>query len=250
MSDYSRRKLITTGLSVAAGAGAAAAAAHGGLIPPDSGGIYGPGETLTYAAQRLLTGASLAREFPREKISKAPFANGRLPADKVFQEQQAKGFVDWRLSIDGMVARPISLSVEELKKLPSRRQITLLACEEGWSYIAEWTGLPLSHALELAGADLKAKYVVYSTPKLQRPRYDSVDMAEALHPQTFVTYGMNGDALPLGHGAPLRMRVPRQLGYKSLKYLASIMVTDDLSKFGKGRGSSSADRSYSWYAGI
>ncbi len=250
MSDYSRRKLITTGVAVTAGAGVAAAAGQHGWIAPDSSGILGPGEALTYAAQRLLTGASLAREFPREKISTAPYANGKPPADALFRGYQEKGFVDWRLSIDGMVARPSSLSIDELKKMPSRSQITHLACEEGWSYIAEWIGVPLAHVLEHVGADLKAKYVVYSSPKIQRGRYDSIDMQEALHPQTFVAHGMNGGELPVPHGGPLRMRVPKHLGYKSIKYLATITVTDDLSKFGKGRGSSAADASYSWYAGI
>ncbi|MBM3752869.1 MAG: oxidoreductase [Acidobacteria bacterium] len=250
MSDQSRRKLITTGVAVAAGAGVAAAASQYGLIPPDSGGFYGPGETLTYAAQRILRGQSPAREFPREKISKAPFANGKPPADKLFLSHQANGFVDWRLSIDGMVSRPLSLSIEELKKMPSRSQITHLACEEGWSYIAEWIGVPLAHVLELAGADLKAKYVVYSSPKIQRGRYDSMDMAEALHQQTVVAHGMNGGELPIGHGGPLRMRVPRHLGYKSVKYLATITLTDSVAGIGKGKGSSAADAGYSWYAGI
>jgi DMSO/TMAO reductase YedYZ molybdopterin-dependent catalytic subunit len=240
MSEYSRRGLILSGAGIAGGT----------LIPPDSGGIYGPGETLTYAAQRLLTGTSLAREFPREKISKAPFANGKPPADKMFLEHQAKGFADWRLSIEGMVARPVSLSIDEVKKMPARSQITHLACEEGWSYIAEWIGVPLAHVLEHVGADLKAKYVVYSSPKIQRGRYDSIDMAEALHPQTFVAHGMNGGELPVAHGGPLRMRVPKHLGYKSIKFLATITVTDDLSKFGRGKGSSAADAGYSWYAGI
>jgi len=250
MSDITRRKLIATGGGFVVGFGGAEAARRQGLVPPDSGGIYGPGETMTYAAQRVLTGQSLAREFPREKISKAPFANGKPPSDEMFLAHQAKGFVDWRLSIDGMVSRPVSLSIEDVKKMPSRSQITHLACEEGWSYIAEWIGVPLAHVLETVGADLKAKYVVYSTPKLQRVRYDSIDMAEALHPQTFVAHGMNGGELPVGHGGPLRMRVPRHLGYKNMKYIANITVTDDLSKFGKGRGSSSADGKYSWYAGI
>jgi len=246
----SRRNLITSGVAVAAGASVAGAASQFGLIPPDCGGIFGPGETLTYAAHRLLTGDSLAREFPREKISPRPFAKGDPPSVELFRSHQANGFSDWKLSVEGMVSRPVSLSIADLKKLPERRQITLFACEEGWSYIAEWIGVALADVLEMAGADLKAKYVVYATPKIQRPRYDSVDMAEALHRQTLITYGMNAGELPIGHGGPLRMRLPRQLGYKNLKYLTAITVTDELSKYGTGRGSSSADGKYSWYAGI
>ncbi len=144
MSNLSRRKWITTGLAATAGASGLAIAARladcYGLIPPDHGGIYGAGETLTYAAQRLLTRRSLAREFPRDQISKAPVANGKPPQDEAFKRLQAAGFADWRLAVDGMVARPASFSLAELKSYPSRSQITHLACEEGWSFIAEWTG--------------------------------------------------------------------------------------------------------------
>ena len=118
-----------------------------GLIPPDHGGIYGLGETLTYASQRLLTRHSLAREFSRSQISKPPFANEIPPLNEAFKRLQAGGFADWRLSVDGMVARPASFSLAELKAYPSHSQITMLQCEEGWSYIAEWIGVPLSHVL-------------------------------------------------------------------------------------------------------
>jgi DMSO/TMAO reductase YedYZ molybdopterin-dependent catalytic subunit len=252
MSNLSRRKLITTGLAATAGASGLAVAtglAHRyGLIPPDHGGIYGLGETLTYSAQRLLTRHSLAREFPRSLISKTPFPNGKPPQDEAFQRLQAGAFADWRLAIDGMVARPASFSLAELKSYPSRSQITHLACEEGWSFIAEWAGVPLIQVLTAVGILPEAKYVVYSS--IQRGWWDSVDMADALHPQTLVTYGMNGGDLPVGHGGPLRLRVPRQLGYKSLKYITRLTVTDSLKGFGQGLGSAAPEAGYSWYAGI
>ena len=147
MSKISRRKFVTTGLVATAGASglvAAAGLAHRyGLIPPDSGGIFGPGETLTYAAQRLLTRNSLAREFPRSMISKPPFANEVEPLGDAFKNHEAAGFTDWRISVDGMVARPGSLSLSDLRSFPVRSQITEVVCEEGWSYIAEWIGTPL-----------------------------------------------------------------------------------------------------------
>jgi DMSO/TMAO reductase YedYZ molybdopterin-dependent catalytic subunit len=138
MSNVSRRKLITTGLAATAGA-SGLAVAHSlakryGLIPPDHGGIYGLGETLTYASQRLLTRHSLAREFPRSQISKAPFANGKPPKDEAFRRLQEGAFAGWRLTVDGMVARPASFTVADLKSYPSRSQITHLPCEEGWSF--------------------------------------------------------------------------------------------------------------------
>jgi DMSO/TMAO reductase YedYZ molybdopterin-dependent catalytic subunit len=252
MSNLSRRKLITTGLAATAGASGLAVAARlarqYGLVPPDCGGIYGAGETLTYASQRLLTRHSLAREFPRGLISKTPFANGEPPRDEAFKRHQAGGFADWRLAVDGMVARPASFSIGELKNFPSRSQITHLACEEGWSFIAEWIGVPLSHILNVTEALPQAKYVVYFS--IDREWWESIDMADALHPQTLVTYGMNGRELPLGHGGPLRLRVPRQLGYKSVKYITRLTVTDSLKGFGKGLGSASPEAGYAWYAGI
>lgn len=250
MSNLSRRKLITAGLATAAGASGLAAAAglarRYGLIPPDHGGIYGLGETLTYASHRILARHSLAREFARSEISKTPFANGRPPENDAYWLSEEGAFADWRLAVDGMVARPASFSLAELKSYPSRSQITHLACEEGWSFIAEWTGVPLSHLLDLAGTLPQARYVVYHS--IQHGWWDSIDMADAFHPQTLVTYGMNGRELPLSHGAPIRLRVPRQLGYKSVKYLTRLTVTDSLKGFGEGSGSSSP--AYAWYAGI
>jgi len=252
VSDLSRRKLITAGLAGAAGASGLAVAAglakRYGLIPPDHGGIYGAGETLTYAAHRLLTRHSLAREFPRSQISKNPFPNGEPPQDEDFKRLEKGRFADWRLTVDGMVARPASFSLAELKSYASRSQITHLACEEGWSFIAEWTGVPLSQVLDAVGILPQARYVVYFS--IQRDWWDSVDMADALHPQTLLTYGMNGAELPVGHGGPLRLRVPRQLGYKNVKYITRLTVTDDLKRFGRGLGSASPEGGYAWYAGI
>jgi len=252
MSRFSRRKLIATSIAATAGASGLAAAAslarRYGLIPPDAGSIYGPGETLTYAAQRILTQHSLAREFPRSEISKTPFANEVDPLGETFRRLQEGAFTGWRLTVDGMVARPVSFSLPELKRFPRRSQITHLACEEGWSYIAEWAGAPLSHVLDAVGTLPQARYVVYRS--IQSDWWESIDMADALHPQTLVTYAMNGDELPVEFGGPLRLRVPRQLGYKSVKYITRLTTTDSLKQFGKGLGSASPEGGYAWYAGI
>ncbi|MGH9539001.1 MAG: molybdopterin-dependent oxidoreductase [Terriglobales bacterium] len=252
MSNLSRRKLITTGLAAAAGVAGLGAAAHiahkYGLVPPDHGGIYGVGETLTYAAQRLLTRHSLAREFPRSQISKPSFPNEIDPPNEEFKRLQAGGFADWRLAIDGMVARPAAFSLDQLKSYPSHSQVTMLQCEEGWSYIAEWIGVPLSHVLEIVEVLPQARYVVYYS--IERGWWESIDMADALHPQTLLTYGMNGGDLPVGHGGPLRIRLPRQIGYKNVKFVTHMTVTDSLKGFGAGLGSASAEGGYAWYAGI
>jgi DMSO/TMAO reductase YedYZ molybdopterin-dependent catalytic subunit len=251
MSVLSRRKLITTGIVATACASGLVAAAklakRYGLIPPDSGGIYGPGETLTYAAQRLLTRHSLAREFSRSQMSAKPFANEVAPLGDEFERHKQGAFADWRLAVDGMVARPASFSLAELKSFPRRSHITMIQCEEGWSYIAEWAGVPLSHVLERVGALPQVRYVVYRS--FQPDWWESIDMADALHPQTLLTHGMNGGDLPIGFGGPLRLRVTRQLGYKSVKYITRLTLTDNLKKFGKGLGSASPEGGYAWFAG-
>ena len=252
MTDISRRKLMIGGLAATAGISALGVAARiaqkYGLVPPDHGGIYGLGETLTYASQRLLTRHSLAREFSRSQISNPPFANEMAPLSEGYKRLQAGGFADWRLTVDGMVARPASFSLHQLKSFPSRSQITHLACEEGWSYIAEWIGVPLSHVLDAVGVQPQARYVAYFS--IDPDWWDSVDMADALHPQTFLAYGMNGNELPVGNGGPLRMRIPRQLGYKSVKFITHLTVTDSMKGFGKGLGSMEPEGGYAWYAGI
>jgi DMSO/TMAO reductase YedYZ molybdopterin-dependent catalytic subunit len=250
--SLSRRKLITTTIAAAAGvAGLAAAdriARRYGLIPPDGGGIYGPGETLTYATQRLLTRHSLAREFPRSMISAKPFGNELAPPIDAFKKHQAAGFKDWTLSVGGMVEHPTTFSLADLRSLPVKSQITEVVCEEGWSYIAEWIGTPLTHVLDEVGVAPEARYVVYQS--IEKDWWESIDMADATHPQTLLTMGMNNGELPVQFGGPLRLRVPRQLGYKSVKFITHLTVTDSMKKFGKGLGSASPESGYAWYAGI
>ena len=164
------------------------------------------------------------------------------------RRHQATGFADWRLAVDGMVARPASLSLADLRRFPVRGQITEVVCEEGWSYIAEWIGTPLHEVLRACGILPQARYVVYFS--IEPDWWESIDMADALHPQTLLTMGMNDGDLPVGFGGPLRLRVPRQLGYKSVKFIARVTATDSLKGFGKGLGSASPEAGYAWYAGI
>jgi len=252
MNKISRRKFVTTGLAATAGVSGMAAAAglakRYGLLPPDSGGVFGPGETLTYAAQRLLTRHSLAREFPRTMISKVPFPNEMPPLSDDFKRFQAGAFADWRLTVDGMVARPVSLSMSDLRSFPQRSQITEVVCEEGWSYIAEWIGTPLIEVLNASGILPQARYIVYFS--MDPDWWDSLDMADAVHPQTLLTYAMNQGDLPVSFGGPIRMRVPRQLGYKNVKFINRLTITDSIKSFGKGLGSASPEGGYAWYAGI
>jgi DMSO/TMAO reductase YedYZ molybdopterin-dependent catalytic subunit len=247
-----RRALVMAGMTAAGASGVAAAgflADRYGLIPPDHDGLLGIGETLTYASQRLLTSRySLMREFKRSEISKSAPVNGPAPKDEAYQGLLADGFKSWRLKVEGLVARPASFSLEELKDLPTESHILLHACEEGWSFIAEWIGVRLSHVLDAVETRPEARYVAFipfanpSQSGVVRTLWDTIDMADALHPQTLLAYGMNGEPLPTDHGAPVRLRLGRHLGYKNTKYLSQIIVTDRRDYYRKGRGP--------WYGGI
>lgn len=247
----SRRALITTGLA-AAGASSLGIAAHlmrkFDLVPPDDRGIYGPSNTLTYAAQRLLMlHHPLAREFSPDQISKVAPVKGNPPSNEAYQQLLRGGFADWRLTVDGMVARPASLSLSDLKRLPWCKQVTLHACEAGWSYIAEWTGVRLSEVLSRAGVHPQARYIYVRSFDTV---WDTMDMFDAWHPQTLLAYGMNGQDLPAGHGAPVRLRVARQLGYKNVKFLSHLVLTDNAKQYGKGLGGKAPEGGWAWYAGI
>jgi DMSO/TMAO reductase YedYZ molybdopterin-dependent catalytic subunit len=211
--------------------------------------VFGPSKALTYASHRLLLAHQpLARELPREMITKNfPVYGTAKPDDPAYLQSLAVDFAGWALPVDGLVAKPDGVSLEFLKSMPSRTQITQQSCEEGWSAIAEWTGVQLSRVLEAVGASPEAKYVMFETVD---GWWESIDMADALHPQTLLAYGMNGGPLPVGHGAPLRLRVERQLGYKSLKFLSRMTVTDRVDNIRDGTGSGADSAGFSWYAGI
>lgn len=247
MQPLTRRRLILAGAAAVATPAAATLAARQGLIPPDAVGPFAPGNALNYAAHRVLTGDAPARQFRRDQITK-PFANGPAPDDPAYVAHRAAAFTDWRLEITGLVTRPVSLSVAGLAARPASSHITSLTCEEGWSYIAEWAGVPLAALLEDAGLSPEATHIVFHCH--QPDWWDSLDLAEALHPQTLIAHGMNGAALPPDHGGPLRLRVPRQLGYKNLKYLTRITATNNLKQFGQGLGSASPEAGYAWHAAI
>jgi len=218
----------------------------------------------TRATQRLLLAdGQLAREYKPSDISAHFKANGTLnPGGEDYDRHVAEGFVNWRLVIDGMVAHPLSLSVADLRRLPARSQITRHDCVEGWSAIGGWTGVPLALLLNAAGMRAGAKYVVFycadnlegepSKGGEQSPGqyYESIGLVDAMHPQTLIAYDMNGKPLDVPHGAPLRLRVERQLGYKMAKYVRHIQVVSDFHGISGGHGGYWEDRGYDWYAGI
>ena len=218
------------------------------------------GESWTMGAQRLLLGQQqpLAREFTEADISPRFRANGSIaPASDVYRRLVDGGFADWRLQVDGRVQRPQQLSMAQLKALPSRTQITRHDCVEGWSAIGKWQGVPLSRVLDMAGLAPGARYVVFHCADELEVNaahdgyyYESIDLLDAYHPQTLLAWGMNGSDLTVAHGAPLRLRVERQLGYKQAKYILRIEVVDSYARLGGGRGGFWEDRGYEWYGGI
>ncbi|WP_216839202.1 molybdopterin-dependent oxidoreductase [Caulobacter sp. S45] len=218
----------------------------------------------TLSSQRfLLGGGALAREFKPSDISRHFKANGTShPGGEDYARHLEEGFANWRLRVDGMVARPLSLSVDEIRRLPARTQITRHDCVEGWSAIGQWTGAPLGPILKAAGVAPGAKYAIfYCADNLegepakggqQSPGqyYESLALVDCFHPQTLIAYDMNGAPLGVPYGAPLRLRVERQLGYKHAKYVQRIRITDTLAGVSGGKGGYWEDRGYEWYAGI
>jgi DMSO/TMAO reductase YedYZ molybdopterin-dependent catalytic subunit len=220
--------------------------------------------SLTYKVHRLLIGADrLAREYSEADVSSAFRANGSTdPRDKEYLKLVDNHFADWRLKVHGLVEHELSLSLDELRALPSRTQITRHDCVEGWSCIGKWTGVPLAEILSRAGVRPEARLVVFhcadtlddggdssADPESIR-YYESIDMIDAAHPQTILAYDMNGKMLTVPHGAPLRLRLERQLGYKMAKYIMRIELVQDLADLHGGRGGYWEDRGYQWYAGI
>lgn len=241
----SRRALLAGG---AAALGGSLLSGCRGILPPSYGTLLGLGDTMTYAAHRLLLPRrALAPEFDRRDITPFPAINTVNPEHEAYQRFRAGGFADWRLPVTGLVDRPLSLGLDDLKAFTPRTQVTQHHCERGWTAIAEWTGAPLGSVLEAAGIRPEARYVVM---RCYDRLWDSYDLIDAFHPQTLLTYGMNGRDLPVPHGGPVRLRVERQLGYKNLKFLASLTVVDRLDTYDNGKGSLAAAFGYSWYAGI
>lgn len=213
------------------------------------------GEKATLSAQRLVTDRSaLAPEFSRADLSPDFRVNGtRSPGAADYQRHAADGFAQWRLAIDGMVAHSLSLSLAQLRAMPARTQITRHDCVEGWSAIGEWTGVPLALLLRHAGLSANARYVVFhcADDYAGTAYYESIDLVDALHPQTILAHTMNRQPLSVGHGAPLRLRVERQLGYKQAKYVMRIQAVASLDGIHGGGGGYWEDhRGYQWYAGI
>jgi DMSO/TMAO reductase YedYZ molybdopterin-dependent catalytic subunit len=213
------------------------------------------GEGLTMRAQRLISSrTAMAREFSAADMSPVFRSNGTgNPNTDLYNRLAAGQFAEWRLGVDGLVRRPLALSLAQLQSMPRRTQITRHDCVEGWSAIGKWTGVPLSLILDGAGLRDEARYIVFHCMDRygDRPYYESIDLVDAYHPQTILAWGMNDQMLPVANGAPLRLRVERQLGYKQAKYIARIEARATLTGLYGGRGGYWEDSNdYEWYGGI
>lgn len=256
MNQFSRRRFLGGAI---AGVGSAALAGCDRVIQ-DAGvdRVLRGTERLTMQAQRALQRERLAAEFTEADLSPVFRANGtRMPDSDEYARLLEGKFSEWRLRVDGLVQQPLSLSLADLMSLPSRTQITRHDCVEGWSAIAKWQGVQLSRVLAAAGLAPGARYVVFHcADELEQTLdgsgryYESIDLFDAWHPQTLLAYAMNNRPLPVEHGAPLRLRVERQLGYKHAKYLMRLEVVAGFDRLWGGKGGYWEDRGYEWYAGI
>lgn len=216
--------------------------------------VLGSATGLSHAAQRVLSRDALVREYDEADISPVFRPNGSTdPQSREYRSLVADGFRDYRLAVAGAVAHPLSLSLEQLRALPNRTQITRHDCVEGWSVIGKWTGVQLSRVLKLAQPTRAARYVVFRCFDVMddgNEYYESLGFDDAHHPQTLLAWELNGKALPIPNGAPLRLRVPRQLGYKMAKYLRRIDLVASFGDIEGGKGGYWEDQGYQWYAGI
>jgi DMSO/TMAO reductase YedYZ molybdopterin-dependent catalytic subunit len=261
VKDITRRVAILGGLG---GAGYLIAQADTLTLGSGFSHVAGAVEDWTMTAQRALMGGDqLAREYSASDISPVFKPNGTFdPGTDEYNAHVAQNFANWRLKIQGLVKKPLSLSLAELRRLPRRTQITRHDCVEGWSAIGMWTGVPLGLLLAAASLQPNARYAVLrcadnlsgepSKGGEQSPGqyYESIDLRDGFHPQTLIAYALNGKPLDVAHGAPLRLRVERQLGYKQAKYVQSIEITDSFASIAGGKGGYWEDRGYEWYAGI
>jgi DMSO/TMAO reductase YedYZ molybdopterin-dependent catalytic subunit len=260
MTDYSTTRRNLLGRTVAA----LAALSLGGcekLIKSDAAqkAFSATDELNRRAQEALLDRNALAREYSRSDVSASFYANGSTdPQDADYRKTAANGFADYKLVVDGLVERPAEFTLAELRAMPARTQITRHDCVEGWSCVGEWTGTPLQAILDRVATKPALRYVLFhcfdtmddgdlSGPT---PFYGSIDLQAARHPQTILTYDMNGAPLPVRYGAPLRVRVERQLGYKMTKYIKQIQLVEDFASIGKGKGGYWEDNGYQWYGGI
>jgi DMSO/TMAO reductase YedYZ molybdopterin-dependent catalytic subunit len=253
MSRLLTRRGLVTGAAL--GAGTLLAGCDRIIKIPAARRLIFSGEDVQRRLQRTVQSrTALAREFAPSEMSPIFRSNGTAnPDTPAYNALVADQFASYRLQVGGLVARPLSLSLTQLRSLPARTQITRHDCVEGWSAIGQWHGPMLGTLLKAAGIGSRARYIVFRCADKIRgqPYYESIDLIDAFHPQTILAWGMNGAPLTVPHGAPVRLRVERQLGYKHAKYVMRVEAVETLAGIGRGKGGFWEDYGdYDWYAGI
>ncbi len=250
-----RRNVLRTGLVVAAGGALAGcdALSHNETAVE----VLRSAEKLTESVHRVLGRRAMAQEFKPADVAPKFRANGTtMPMGEDYATMVASNFADWSLTVDGLVAMPLELSLADLRSMPARTQITRHDCVEGWSCIGQWKGPRLSHVLNLAQVKPEAKFVVFhcldqmDADDADSAYYESVDLDDAFHEQTILAWELNGKPVPVENGAPLRARIERQLGYKQPKYLQRVELVSEFASINGGRGGYWEDQGYNWYGGI
>ena len=250
-----RRGLLRAGVAVAAGAALTGcdALSHDDSVVQ----VLHSAETLNNGLHRVLGRKAMAQEFSPQDIAPKFRPNGTtMPSGDEYVAMLANGFADWRLKVDGLVNKPLELSLAQLHAMPTRTQITRHDCVEGWSVIGQWKGVRLSHLLNLAQLKPEAKFVVFHCLDQMDEEdedslyYESIDLDDAFHEQTILAWELNGKPVPVENGAPLRARIERQLGYKQPKYIYRVELVSSFRQMGAGRGGYWEDQGYNWYAGI
>jgi DMSO/TMAO reductase YedYZ molybdopterin-dependent catalytic subunit len=252
MTLITRRTLVTGG---ALGAGLLLSGCDKLAQQPGFRRILFSGEKINMGLQRaLMDRNALAPEFSAEQMSPVFRTNGNSnPNTADYNRHVAENFANWRLEVGGLVDRPLRLSLPDIGAFPQRAQITRHDCVEGWSAIGKWQGPMLGNVLKAAGVRTSARYIVFTCADLWSgaPYYESIDMVDAFHPQTILAWAMNDKRVSVGHGAPIRLRVERHLGYKNAKYVMRIDAVASLAGIGLGKGGYWEDHvNYDWYAGI
>ncbi len=253
MSSLITRRSLVMGATI--GAGALLAGCDKIAANPEARKILFMGEDMNRGLQRALSNRNaLAPEFSPAQMSPIFRSNGTSnPGTADYTEMVVNNFADYRLKVGGLVDRPLSVSLPQLRQMPARAQITRHDCVEGWSAIGKWQGPKLGALLDAAGLKNTARYIVFTCADLYNGAnyYESVDLVDAFHPQTILAWALNDQVLDVAHGAPVRLRVERQLGYKHAKYVMAIDAVASLAGIGKGKGGYWEDNvDYDWYAGI
>jgi methionine sulfoxide reductase catalytic subunit len=210
---------------------------------------------VQHALGRLVNGVRRAlfirwrsrQHYPPSDISPFFRVNGYPPETDEYAALLKEGFAAWCLKVDGLVERPLSLSLDDLRALPRTVQITKHNCIQGWTAVASWGGVPMAEILARCIPLPHARYAVFTSYQDDghgRPFYESLDLDLVGHPQTILSDEMNGRPLPVAHGAPVRLRVETQLGFKMVKWIRRLELVDSYKGLGEGSGGTREDTMY------